>query len=84
VGIRFFRVSFSINLAASTPSGGADTLYETAWNQMSFSKSISPQSTRRSQRLFTIFFLGGLCELCGELLCFRFDQTGSFFGQRLG
>jgi len=24
------------------------------------------------------FFLGVLCELCGELLCFLFDQTGSF------
>jgi len=27
---------------------------------------------------FKIFFLGVLCELCGELLCFLFDQTGSF------
>ena len=51
---------------------------ETSWNLMPFSRSISPQSTRRSQRLFKIFFLGVLCELCGELLCFLFDQTGSF------
>jgi len=35
---------------------------------MPFSRSISPQSTRRAQRLFKIFFLGVLCELCGELL----------------
>ena len=28
-------------------------------------------------------FLGVLCELCGERLCFLFDQTGSFFGRRL-
>jgi hypothetical protein len=25
-----------------------------------------------------IFFLGVLGELCGELLCFLFDQTGSW------
>jgi hypothetical protein len=29
--------------------------------------------------LFQNFFLGVLCELCGELLGFLFDQTGSFF-----
>jgi hypothetical protein len=47
---------------------------------MPFSRRISPQSTRRSQRIFKIFFLGVLCDLCGELLCFLFDQTGSIFG----
>ena len=51
---------------------------------MPFSRSISPQSTRRAQRLFKIFFLSVLCELCGELLCFLFDLTGRFFGRRLG
>jgi hypothetical protein len=49
---------------------------------MPFSRRISPQSTRRSQRLSKIFFLGVLCILCGELLCFLFDQTGRFSGLR--
>jgi hypothetical protein len=34
--------------------------------------------------LFKILFLGVLCELCGEVLGFLLDQTGSFFGWRLG
>jgi len=34
--------------------------------------------------LFKIFFLGVLCELGGEVLGCLFDQTGSFFGWRLG
>jgi hypothetical protein len=45
---------------------------------MPFPRSILPQSTRRSQRLLKIFFLGVLGDLCGELLCFLFDQTSSF------
>ena len=28
------------------------------------------------RRDYLIFFLGVLCELCGELLCFYFDQAG--------
>jgi len=45
---------------------------------MPFSRSISPQSTRRSERLFKIFFLGVLGELCGDLSGFLFDLTGRF------
>jgi hypothetical protein len=51
---------------------------------MPFSRNISPQRTRSSQRLFKIFFLGVLSVLCGELLCFFFDLIGRFFGRRLG
>ena len=32
----------------------------------------SPHRTQSSQRIFKIFFLGDLCALCGELLCFFF------------
>ena len=46
--IRFFRVSFSIWLDAC---GQRRRSYETSWNPMPFSRSISPQSTRRAQRL---------------------------------
>jgi hypothetical protein len=42
---------------------------------MPFPRWISPQSTRGSQSVPKIFFLG---ELGGELLCFLFDQTGFF------
>jgi len=41
---------------------------------MPFSRNISPQRTRSSQRLFKIFFLGVLSVLCGELLCFFFHR----------
>jgi hypothetical protein len=32
-------------------------------------------ATQSSQRLFKIFFLGDLCALCGERLCFFHDQA---------
>ena len=35
-------------------------------------RSISPQRSLSTQRLFN-FFLGDLCDLCGELLCFFSD-----------
>jgi len=40
----------------------------------------------RGERIdyLNVFFLGELGELCGELLCLLFDQTGNFFGRRLG
>lgn len=36
-------------------------------------RSISPQKSLSTQRLFIIFFLGALCALCGELLWFSVD-----------
>jgi len=36
------------------------------------SRSISPQRSQSTQRIFN-FFLGVLCDLRGELLCFFFD-----------
>jgi len=40
-----------------------------------FWQSVSPQ---RAQRLLKILFLSVLSDLCGERLCFFFDQTGCF------
>ena len=66
---------------------GDRSLYETSWGPMPFPISISPQSTQRSQRLFTIVFLSVLSvlsvlsELCGELLV-SFSIRPVFFGRR--
>jgi len=60
-------VSSSIKLAIFQASGDADTLYETSWNSMPFSRSISPQRPLRTQRLSQFFFLSALGDLCGEL-----------------
>ena len=34
------------------------------------------------RRDYLIIFLGVLCDLRGEILCFFFDQTGRFSGQQ--
>jgi hypothetical protein len=48
--------------------------YETAYNPIPYREI----SHRRERREYLKFFLGALCELCGEMLCFLFDQTGRF------
>jgi len=66
-------------------SGAADTLYETTKFTI-VANEISPQSslrTQRAQRLFQILFLSVLSDLCGERLCFFFDQTGYCLGRGL-
>ena len=45
------------------------------------SKRQSLQSSPSTQRL-SIFFLGVLCELRGELICFFIDRTDRFRSQR--
>ena len=59
-GIEFHEVSYEGSATYGFPDAliepDPDTSYETSGNPMPFSRSISPQSTRRAQRLFKFFF----------------------------
>ena len=61
---------FLIKLAAFQASGAARMKLQ---KSDTVPESISPQVSLSTQRLSKKFFLGVLCELRGELLCFFFD-----------
>ncbi len=64
-------VSFLIRLADFQARGGARVKHTIRYH---IEKYLT--RTQSSQRIFKIFFLGDLCVLCGELLCFFHDQSG--------
>ena len=69
-------VSFLIKLAAFQASGGARVkLHKIRYR---FKKYLTAQIAEYAEIIWN-FFLGVLCDLGGELLCFFFDQTGRVF-----
>jgi hypothetical protein len=79
--VRRSLVSISIRLAAFQVSGGAYMKLVLYIKSDTVPRSISPQSSLSTQRLFN-FFLGVLCDLRGELLCSFSQIRGQILGFR--